>query len=126
MNLHVWPNYFVMLLYIRLTCASRQTCIHRFLLQIAEYYKEQEKTIDFVYDILKVEVPDLFAVDSQNDEEAVTKFVQELHTFIAQNQLKHKLLSNMKKVLVRNYDVFHYVSKILAVVLPLTSDETDW
>ena len=109
-----------MLFYIRLTCASRQTCIHRFLLQIAEYYKEQGKTIDFVYDILKVEVPDLFAVESQNDEEAVTKFVQELHTFIAQNQLKHKLLSNMKKVLVRNYDVFHYVSKVLAVVLSLT------
>ena len=73
-----------------------------------------------MYDILKVEVPDLFAVESQSDEEAVTKFVQGLHTFIAQNQLKHKLLSNMKEVLVRNYYVFHYVSTVLAVVLPLT------
>ena len=96
-------------LYIRLPCASTQTCIHRFLLQIAEHYEEKKKAIDFVYDILKVEVPDLFAVKSQNDEEAVTSFVQDLHTFIAQNQLKHKLLSNFKGVLVRNY-VFHYVS----------------
>ena len=96
-------------LYIRLPCASTQTCIHRFLLQIAEHYEEKNKAIDFVYDILKVEVPDLFAVESQNDEEAVTNFVQDLHTFITQNQLKHKLLSNFKKLLVRNY-VFHYVS----------------
>ena len=55
-----------------------------------------------MFDILKVDVPELFAKVSQQDETAVTDFVRDLKEFMAQNKLKHKLLAEMKEILVRN------------------------
>ena len=99
--------YIVML--CRLPGASNQKCVHRFLFQIAEHYKEQKKAIDFVVDLLEVDVPELFAVrmtvsvdETQKDKGAVSDFKRELQMFITQNELKHKLLSKLKEILVRN------------------------
>jgi len=70
---------------------------------------------DFVIDLLKVETPELFAVclrksgeKSENDEAAANAFIQDLQNFIVKNQLKHKLLSEMKEILVRNVDESMY------------------
>ena len=90
----------------RLPGASNQGGIHRFLFQIAAHYKERKNAVEFLTDLLKVENPELFAVcltkESLKDEAAVHKFTQELQNFIIQNHLKHKLLSQMKEILVRN------------------------
>ena len=93
----------------RLPGASNQKCVHRFLFQIAEHYKEQRKAIDFVVDLLEIDVPELFTVrmtvsgdEFQKDKGAVSEFKRELQVFIFQNALKHKLLSNLREILVRN------------------------
>ena len=89
--------------------ASNQNFLHRLLFQIAEHYQKQERAIDFVVDLLDVEVPGLFAVcvsesgeESVTDKKAVADFNQDLRHFIAQNHLNHKLLSTMEEILVRN------------------------
>ena len=59
-----------------------------------------------MFDILKVDVPELFAEVSQQDEAAVTIFVRDLKKFIVQSKLKHRLLTEMKEILVRNHYFF--------------------
>lgn len=63
---------------------------------------------DFVTDLLKVETPELFAVclrksgeKSEDDKAAAHAFIQDLQKFIFKNELKHKLLFQMKEILVR-------------------------
>jgi len=110
---------------VRLPGASNQTCVHRFLFQIAENYKEQKKELDFVFDILKVDVPELFAEVSQQDEAAVTNFVRDLKKFVVQNKLKHKLLTEMKEILVRTIIVSQLSILNLAIVHLYTLDEVN-
>ena len=95
--------------FLRLPGASSQKCIHRFLFQIAEHYREEEKAIDYVLELLNIKAPALFAVrqtesgeESQMDKEAVDEFKHDLWNYIAQNNLNHKLLSVMKEIMVRN------------------------
>jgi len=109
----------------RLPSASNQKCVHRFLFQIAEHYKKQKKELDFVFDILKVDVPELFAEVSQQDEAAITNFVRELKKFITDNKLKHKLLTEMKEILVRTIIVSQLSILNLAIVHLYTLDEVD-
>lgn len=72
--------------------------------QIAAHYKESMEAADFVTDLLKVETPELFAICQTkcgkkcDDEAAVHVFMQ---NFIVENQLKHQLLQQMTKILVR-------------------------
>ena len=109
----------------RLPGASNQKCVHRFLFQIAEHYKKHKKELDFVFDILKVDVPELFAEVSQQDEAAITNFVRELKKFIIDNKLKHKLLTEMKEILVRTIVVSQLSILNLAIVHLYTLDEVD-
>lgn len=70
-------------------------------------------------DILKVNVPELFAEVSQQDEAAVTNLVRDLKKFIVQNKLKHKLLTEMKEILVRNDYCFSVINFKLSNCIPL-------
>ena len=85
------------------------------MFQIAAHYKERMNAADFVTDLLKVETPELFAVclrksgeKSEDDEAAAQAFIQNLQNFIVKNHLKHKLLHQMKEILVRNVDESMY------------------
>ena len=79
-----------------------------------------------MFDILKVDVPELFAEVSQQDEAAITNFVRELKKFIIDNKLKHKLLTEMKEILVRTIIVSQLSILNLAIVHLYTLDEVDW
>ena len=102
--------------FFRLPGASNQKCVHSFLFQIADHYKEK---LDFVFDILKVDVPELFAEVSQQDEAAVTNFVRDLKKFIVQCKLKHRLLTEMKEILVRNHYFFSVINFKPSNCIPL-------
>jgi len=94
---------------IRLPGAHNQKGIHKFLFQIAISYKEQKIAVEFIIDLLGIKTPELFAVHLtekdekfQEDHVAVKDFAEKLQKFIKENQLKHQLLSQMEKILVRN------------------------
>ena len=72
-----------------------------------------------MFDILKVDVPELFAEVSQQDEAAVTNFVRDLKKFIVQCKLKHRLLTEMKEILVRNHYFFSVINFKPSNCIPL-------
>ena len=80
---------------------------HHYLLDllqsVAERYHQDGQAGDLVVDLLKLEVPKLFAVEEgeEKDEEVCHKFSQFLQNYIFRCNLKHTILKKMRHILVR-------------------------
>ena len=63
-------------------------------------------------DLLKLEVPKLFAVEGggEKDEEVRHKFSRFLHNYIFRCNLKHTILKEMRKILVRKPNSCSYLA----------------
>ena len=80
---------------------------HHYLLDllqsVAERYHQDGRAGDLLVDLLKLEVPKLFAVEEgdEKDEEVRHKFSEFLQNYIFWCNLKHTILKKMESILVR-------------------------
>ncbi len=74
--------------------------LQRLLLKICDSFEHRGQ---YVFELLKFDVPSLFTIEcdtSVEDERAVKKFKQDLHTHIHKNC---EILSQMKEILVSDH-----------------------
>ena len=73
------------------------------LQSVAERYHQDGRAGDLLVDLLKLEVPKLFAVEEgeEKDEEVRHKFSEFLQNYIFWCNLKHTILKKMESILVR-------------------------
>ena len=84
-----------------------------FLKRVANRYCDDGRAGDFVMDLLKLKVPKLFAVEQggEKDEEVRCMFTTFLRNYIHRNALKHTILKNMSKIMVRQAVLFKHTTK---------------
>ena len=70
---------------------------------MAEHYQDDGRAGDFLVDLLKLEVPRLFAMEGgEKEDEAVgRKFSHFLQGYISRCAVKHTILEKMSEVMVR-------------------------
>lgn len=79
---------------------------HHYLLDlfqsVAKRYREDGRAADLVLDLLKLQVPELFAVHGggEKDKEVRRKFSNFLRDYICRCHLKHTILKKMNIILV--------------------------
>ena len=74
-----------------------------FLKSVAQCYNEDRRAGDLVVDLLKLEVPKLFAVERGGEKDEVVRheFSQFLKNYILRCRLKYTILKEMRNILVR-------------------------
>ena len=74
----------------------------------ASLYTEAGKPVAFILDLMKLDVPDLFASPVVTPPHNTTSesFQKTLHTYISSNGLSRDLLKNVDKIMVRNGHIF--------------------
>jgi len=77
-----------------------------FLQSVAKCYYKDGRAGELLVDLLKLEVPKLFAVEGgeQNNETVGREFSAFLRDYINQNRLKYAILEKMSIILVRKGD----------------------
>ena len=79
-----------------------------FLQSVAERYRGDRRAGELVVDLLKLEVPKLFAVEGGEEEDKAVglEFSAFLRDFISRNALKPTILGKMNVILVRDLEKF--------------------
>ena len=78
----------------------------------ASFYIEASKPVAFILDLMKLNVPDLFASPVTPPHNTTSgRFQKTLHTYISSNGLLRDLLKNVDKIMVRSDHVFLHVSQ---------------
>ena len=86
----------------RVPDASSQGFILQFLMSDeASLYTEAGKRVAFVLDLMKLDVPDLFASPPHNT--TSERFQENLHAYISKEGLSKDLLENVDKIMVSNH-----------------------
>ena len=89
--------------FFRLSGAQHHHCLLDFIQSVAKRYHGDSHPEDFVMDLLKLNVPKLFAVERESEEvKAVNdKFSLFLREYISHNALKYGILVKMDDIMVR-------------------------
>jgi len=76
-----------------------------FLKSVAQCYDKEGRAGELVIDLLKLEVPKLFAVEGggEKDKDVRHEFFQFLKNYIFRCKLKHTILKEMRNILVREF-----------------------
>ena len=87
----------------RFSGAQHHHYLLNFLKKMAERYHQEHRAAELVVDLLKFEVPKLFAANrgEENDEKVRNKFSLFLQEYICRGNLKHIILEKMKVIMVR-------------------------
>ena len=89
----------------RVPDSNSQGFILQFLMSDeASLYTAAGKPVAFVLDLMKLDVPDLFASPPHNT--TSERFQKNLHTYISTNGLSRDLLKNVDKLMVSNHHIF--------------------
>ena len=111
-----YPNFMVRITSFvnRIPDSNSQGFILQFLMSDeASLYTKAGKPVAFVLDLMKLDVPDLFA--SSPHSTTSERFQKDLHTYISSNGLSRDLLENVDKIMVSN----HHILCMRVIATPL-------
>ena len=108
----------------RFSGAQHHHYLLNFLRNMAERYHQEHRAANLVVDLLKLEVPKLFAVDrgEEKDKKVRNEFSLFLQEYIRQGNLKHIILEKMRVIMVREAicsdQILHHTQKWNVSSLP--------
>ena len=81
----------------RLPASNSHGFILQFLVSKASFYTEAEKPVTYILDLMKLDVPNLFASPPHSISET---FKENLHTYISSTGLSRELVNNVDSIMV--------------------------
>ena len=94
--------------------SDNHSFILQFLLSEAAVYAKADKAGTFLLDLMKLDVPNLFACPPRFISES---FKKNLHSYIIANDLSRELLKNVESIMVSKHIIWHSNCNTLFILL---------
>ena len=90
-----------MLFVYRHSSDDLQGYILDFIIRVANVYRKDQRSCDFIPDILQLKVPNLFSPDNEEQEQGpvADKFSEFLKAYIQRNQLRPVIMRRIQEIL---------------------------